>query len=125
MELDEHNEAGARRRGENRHHRCALMARSYSEGHDNTFQSSAEPLVSSGGHCFIWVELAVSFVRAAALYGKKAILREQRPDVRGLKEFRFNVKTAVNDSDALDIVFGNTGLDTYEEMRDALTDGLK
>lgn len=71
------------------------------------------------------MELAVSFVRAAALYGTKAILREQRPDVRGLKEFRFNVKTAVNDSDALDIVCGNMGLDTDEEMRDALTDGLK
>lgn len=45
------------------------------------------PGVLSGEHCLVWVEVAVSFVQAAAQYGTEDTLDKCASDVAGLLKF--------------------------------------
>lgn len=66
------------------------------------------PGVLSGEHCLVWVEVAVSFVQAAAQYGTEDTLNECGSNVAGLR--KFISKASVNDMnkpELLDVFFGD------------------
>ena len=56
-------------------------------GADTSAEFRCAPGVVSGEHCLVWVEVAVSFVQAAAQYGTEDMLNKSDGDVAGLLKF--------------------------------------
>ncbi len=83
-------------------------------------------------HCLIWVELAVTFVQAAAQYDAKRVLEEDYdPSVKDLKRFILSAKVAdMNEEDLLNIVFyphldNKQPVATDEQLRDVFDERIK
>lgn len=72
------------------------------------------------------MELAVSFVQAAAQYGSKADLEDYHADVKGLEQFILQAgRKGINDPDRLAIVFHGQPVETDEEMTDIFEKRIK
>lgn len=73
---------------------------------DGSTEFRCAPGVLSGEHCLVWVEVAVSFVQAAAQYGSEDNLNNFASDVAGLLKFiRGASVEGMNKPELLSVVF--------------------
>ena len=89
------------------------------------------PATTNAKHCFIWVELAVSFVQATQKPDTNQVLKDKvyKDDAEGLKGFILRAGVdGMNNKDLLAIVFqeqnGGKGWKTDDEMRAAFDKSL-
>lgn len=72
------------------------------------------------------MELAVSFVQAAAQYGTETILRTYDPNSLGLRDFMRKAEVkGMNNVDLLYVAFVGSSADTDEELRIIFDEELK